>query len=208
MLINSIKILFQGLKLLKIDKIPSSLDIFVVENILNGEIEQLFNQNNIDITLDEYVNQIKNKTGTLFALSAQLGICTPKLSYLEMSNAYKFGQNLGIAFQILDDIKDYTSSINDSGKPSFQDFKNGIFTAPVIFLKEKDPSLFYKLNPSFNEFDISKIITSTYYSQALDFSEKLLKIYYKNSLRYIEKLNLKNEKIVKMMVGDIFEEFI
>ncbi|MDW7796896.1 polyprenyl synthetase family protein [Streptococcus canis] len=126
----------KGAQLLKIketleDEPPLSYQL--VERILAGELAQLMNQYNSQMTMKAYLKQIKGKTAFLFGIACQLGTWHPRLSQKELSAAYHFGIFLGMAFQISDDLIDYQLKANQSGKPRLQDVQNGIYTAPLIF---------------------------------------------------------------------------
>ena len=58
-----------------------------------------------------------------------------------IENCYQFGRNLGLCFQIVDDMLDYTSSDKTIGKPSQADLKLGLATAPILFAWKQEPKL-------------------------------------------------------------------
>ena len=100
--------------------------------IIEGEIAQMLSNRNIATTEDEYLDIIKSKTAQLFATAAKIN------SYLiKTPNQYKnaldsFGMNLGIAFQLIDDVLDYKAIEEDLGKMVGDDFKEGKITLPII----------------------------------------------------------------------------
>lgn len=109
-----------------------------MQGILGGELEQLDNTYNYDISIAEYLNQINGKTGLLFGLAAFLGAFESGISSNKAKKASEFGQKLGQAFQIQDDILDYTRTEEDINKPVLLDVKNGIYSAPLIYAMESD----------------------------------------------------------------------
>ena len=98
----------------------------------NGEILQLTSISNQEISEDIYYQVIKQKTAALFEACAGIGALSSNASEIEVNEAKRFGQNLGIIFQIRDDIFDYYDS-HDIGKPTGNDMVEGKLTLPVIY---------------------------------------------------------------------------
>ena len=97
-----------------------------------GEILQLSNIQNQAISEDVYYQVIKQKTAALFEACAAIGAMSGGATQEEMQKARQFGQNLGIMFQIRDDIFDYFDS-KEIGKPTGNDMTEGKLTLPVIY---------------------------------------------------------------------------
>ena len=97
----------------------------------DGEILQLTNIQNEEITETAYYEIIKRKTAALFEACAAIGAESAGASHDDVEAARKFGQNLGIIFQIRDDIFDYYDS-KEIGKPTGNDMLEGKLTLPVI----------------------------------------------------------------------------
>ena len=120
--------LMTEVKNIKVLKILSKTSSIIIE----GEISQMLSNRNIETTEDEYLDIVKSKTAQLFATGSKIS------SYLiESSNQYKnaldsFGMNLGIAFQLIDDVLDYKAIENNLGKMAGDDFKEGKITLPII----------------------------------------------------------------------------
>ncbi len=98
----------------------------------NGEILQLNSISNDEISEDVYYQVIKQKTAALFEACAGIGAMSAGASQLQIEDAKRFGQNLGIIFQIRDDIFDYYDSM-EIGKPTGNDMAEGKLTLPVIY---------------------------------------------------------------------------
>ena len=100
--------------------------------IAQGEVLQLSLQGNIETGLESYLEVVKGKTAALFAAACEVG---PLISN-DDPNAAKimceYGMNLGIAFQIADDVLDYSADRAKLGKTVGDDFREGKMTAPVI----------------------------------------------------------------------------
>ena len=98
----------------------------------NGEILQLNSISNEEISEEVYYQVIKQKTAALFEACAGIGSMSASASTLQIAEAKRFGQNLGIIFQIRDDIFDYYDS-PEIGKPTGNDMTEGKLTLPVIY---------------------------------------------------------------------------
>jgi geranylgeranyl pyrophosphate synthase len=108
------------------------LSIFAraIEKMCLGEINQYFNRFKTT-SIDEYIEKSRNKTATLFMTSLE---SASKLNEkMDVKKALDFAENFGIAFQIRDDLLNFTEK-ND--KPTQNDFASGIYTAPVIFSED------------------------------------------------------------------------
>lgn len=97
-----------------------------------GEILQLQNINNQEISEEIYYQVIKKKTAALFETCCGIGALSAGASDEEVEKSKKFGQDLGIIFQIRDDIFDYYDS-KEIGKPTGNDMAEGKLTLPVIY---------------------------------------------------------------------------
>ena len=97
-----------------------------------GEILQLSNIQNQEFSEEVYYQIINNKTAALFEACAKIGALSAGASEEEIAAAAKFGQNIGMIFQIRDDIFDYFDS-KEIGKPTGNDMVEGKLTLPVIY---------------------------------------------------------------------------
>ena len=109
-----------------------------MQNILVGETEQYNNAFNINISEKEYLDQIKGKTGVLFGLACFIGAYESGIKVTKALKAKKFGEYLGQAFQLRDDILDYTTTSSTFKKPVLLDVKDGIYSGPLIFALQND----------------------------------------------------------------------
>lgn len=103
------------------------------QRLSEGEIIQLSNTNASDFSEDVYFEVIRKKTAALFATAAEAGVISVKSSDEKAKNAALFGELLGIAFQIKDDIFDYYDS-DQVGKPTGNDMKEGKLTLPALYV--------------------------------------------------------------------------
>lgn len=100
--------------------------------LTEGEVLEIITNSNLDTTQDQYLSIIKNKTALLFSAACQVGGVLGGVS-AEFEEALKdYGYHLGMAFQLADDVLDYTSSEDVSGKTMGIDLKEGKLTLPLI----------------------------------------------------------------------------
>ncbi|MDR2007574.1 MAG: polyprenyl synthetase family protein [Alphaproteobacteria bacterium] len=105
--------------------------------IAQGEVMQLAYTNNLDITFENYEEIIFAKTASLFAAATKVGAMLSGESASNVENIYQYGVNLGIVFQIMDDILDYSSSEEALGKGIGTDFKEGKITLPILLVLQE-----------------------------------------------------------------------
>eukprot|EP01026_Neomeris_dumetosa_P067529 TRINITY_DN6586_c0_g1_i2.p1 TRINITY_DN6586_c0_g1~~TRINITY_DN6586_c0_g1_i2.p1 ORF type:complete len:440 (-),score=53.06 TRINITY_DN6586_c0_g1_i2:242-1510(-) len=113
----------------------------VLEDLVSGEIMQISGSEKQMTNLEYYQQKTYYKTASLLANSAKAVAKLGGHSQEVCALAYSYGKHLGMAFQVSDDIMDFTSTSAIMGKPSLNDLKSGIATAPVIFAAEQHPQL-------------------------------------------------------------------
>lgn len=107
-----------------------------MEKILSGELGQMDHRYNYDVPLNAYLENISGKTAELFALSCSMGALESGANSLLTKKASDIGHNIGMAFQIIDDVLDYTQSETSIGKPVLEDVKQGVYSLPLIYALE------------------------------------------------------------------------
>ncbi len=100
--------------------------------IAEGEVLQLTTANDTETSEAAYLNVITSKTATLFAAATRLGAIVAGRPKVEAEALHAFGLNLGIAFQLTDDVMDYASGADTMGKDTGDDFREGKVTLPII----------------------------------------------------------------------------
>ena len=113
---------------LKVLKILSHASAVIAE----GEVEQLTTQRHIDTDEDQYLTIIGAKTAALFAAACRIAPVIAEADEDAELALECFGRNLGIAFQLADDVIDYASDLSTMGKGVGDDFRDGKMTLPVI----------------------------------------------------------------------------
>ncbi|HET6419007.1 MAG TPA: polyprenyl synthetase family protein [Geobacteraceae bacterium] len=105
--------------------------------IAEGEVLQLTSSTDLDITEERYIDVVKSKTAILLATACQAGAILGKAPVAHENALKDFGMNLGIAFQLIDDSLDYTSSEEQFGKSIGHDLEEGKITLPLIHTLKK-----------------------------------------------------------------------
>jgi len=113
----------------------------VIMDLADGEIQQGLSRFDASVTTESYIKKSYYKTASLMANSAKAAGILSEVSPEIAENLYNYGRHLGLAFQIVDDILDFTSSTDTLGKPVGSDLKNGNLTAPVLFALAEQPHL-------------------------------------------------------------------
>ncbi|MBD2300723.1 solanesyl diphosphate synthase [Nostoc sp. FACHB-87] len=113
----------------------------VIMDLATGEIQQGMNRFDSGLAIETYLQKSYYKTASLIANSAKAAGLLSDVSPEIAQHLYNYGRNLGLAFQIVDDILDFTSTTDTLGKPAGSDLKSGNLTAPVLFALEEKPYL-------------------------------------------------------------------
>ncbi len=167
-----------------------------MKRVLLGEINQMTNAYNTAVTYEDYLKSIKGKTAQLFELScyegAYFGQCSPDI--LEKSRS--IGQNIGIAFQMLDDILDYTQTPEILSKPVLNDVKQGIYTLPLILGMEADESFLplLKRGEDLSDSDLAELVSLLHDNDCINRARAIAKTYSDQALATIESLPPHPEK--------------
>ena len=165
-----------------------------------GEILQLSNIQNQEISEDVYYQVIKQKTAALFEACAVIGALSGGADESQMLEAKQFGQNLGIMFQIRDDIFDYYDS-KEIGKPTGNDMAEGKLTLPVIYaLNNTDFEAMHTLakkvkSGSINADEIAVLVEFTKQQGGIEYAEQRMQYFSQLCKQYID--SQVKEKAVK-----------
>ncbi len=111
--------------------------IGVTQVMVEGELLQLTHLHKMDVTEEAYLELADRKTAMLFSTCLRLGAVLGGRSEQEESMLGSYGSNLGMAFQLIDDILDFTSSEEVLGKPIGSDLREGKITLPLIYLLQR-----------------------------------------------------------------------
>lgn len=157
----------------------------------NGEILQLNSISNEEISEDVYYQVIKQKTAALFEACAGIGALSANASELQVEEAKRFGQNLGIIFQIRDDVFDYYDS-KEIGKPNGNDMAEGKLTLPVIYvLKSTGDEEMMKLarkvkSHQITAEEIARLVAFTKENGGIEYAEKRMWDYHAECMNFLD----------------------
>lgn len=157
----------------------------------DGEILQLTNIQNEAITETAYYEIIKRKTAALFEACAAIGAESAGASHDDVEAARKFGQNLGIIFQIRDDIFDYYDS-KEIGKPTGNDMLEGKLTLPVIYaLKSTGNAEMMMLARKVKarevkQSEINQLVAFTKENGGIEYADQQMWKFHADCMRFIE----------------------
>lgn len=165
----------------------------------NGEILQLSNIQNQDISESIYYDVIRQKTAALFEACAEVGAQSAGADAAAIVRAKKFGRNIGIIFQIRDDIFDYYDG-GDIGKPTGNDMAEGKLTLPVIHaLKSTGDAEMLALarkvkNRMVSAEEIARLVQFTKAHGGIEYAEERMWEFHAEAMNFIEN-EVKNEEI-------------
>lgn len=111
----------------------------MVMDMCNGEMSQLERRYNARISYEQYLDQVRGKTALLMAVGCQGAAIISGASPEQEKSMYSYGHDLGIAFQIMDDMLDFTVSEDELGKPALSDLASGQITLPTWFALQESP---------------------------------------------------------------------
>ncbi len=121
---------------LPIDRVLEIL-IDITRKMVEGELMQLEQNNRLDLKPEDQLNIALRKTASLFAGCAQLAAILSHRDEATEQALWNYGRSFGLAFQLIDDLLDYTSTQNEMGKPVLKDLEEGKVTLPIIYVMER-----------------------------------------------------------------------
>ena len=150
--------------------------------IAEGEVLQLLNMNDPEVDEASYLQVIRYKTAKLFEASTELGAILANASEAQRQQAAAFGRHIGTAFQLMDDLLDYTASASQMGKNAGDDLREGKTTLPLIYLLEngsKEDQLLVRAaieqNQDLPDDVFTQILGAVQSSGALDYTQAAAK---------------------------------
>ncbi|XP_045886468.1 decaprenyl-diphosphate synthase subunit 1 isoform X2 [Micropterus dolomieu] len=167
----------------------------VIEDLVRGEFMQLGSKENENERFKHYLEKTFKKTASLIANSCKA------VSILVNSDpdvheiAYQYGKNVGIAFQLVDDVLDFTSGANQLGKPSAADLKLGLATGPVLFACQQFPELHAMIMRRFSsKGDVDRAWQYVLQSDGVQQTNYLARRYCQEAIRQISMLRPSAER--------------
>jgi heptaprenyl diphosphate synthase len=119
----------------------ASTAVKAAERVCIGQMLELQDRYNIFRTPERYIEAISGKTAGMFRLAAELGAMLGGADEMTQRHLTQYGIALGVGFQLIDDILDFTGNQEQMGKQCGNDLSNGNYTLPVIYALEECPKL-------------------------------------------------------------------
>ena len=177
-----------------------------VKEMSEGELLQIEKTRKLDITEEIYYEIIKKKTATLISACCESGAQASNASQEDVKKMSDFGEKAGIAFQIKDDLFDYTQNPL-IGKPTGIDIREKKMTLPLIYTLNKVDNKTKKYiintikNDSKNSKKVEEIIKLVKSNNGLDYAEKKMNLYYHQALNILEEFpnNEAKNSLIKLL---------
>ncbi|WP_027963375.1 polyprenyl synthetase family protein [Halalkalibacillus halophilus] len=158
-----------------------------------GEISQIRDKYDLNQRKIEYFKRIRRKTALLISTSTQLGAIAAETSDQTVKHLKRYGYYIGMSYQIIDDILDFTSDEKTLGKPVGSDLRSGNLTLPTILALEEDETIKDKVssffeNPDETEVNLTQLIEDIKHSKAIEASFQCSQSYLRKALKELEYL--------------------
>lgn len=176
-----------------------------MEKVLAGELGQMDNRYDTTMSINAYLDNISGKTAELFALSCFVGAYESGCSQLFANKCKKIGNYIGITFQIIDDILDYSQQTTSIGKPVLEDVKQGVYSLPLLYALQSNPEALLPLlnkRENMTVADTAEIYRLVQANGGIDEARNLAASYTTKALKEISKLP-DNEQGTKQVIYDI-----
>ncbi|MDQ0155222.1 heptaprenyl diphosphate synthase component II [Robertmurraya andreesenii] len=165
-----------------------------------GEIEQIKDKYRFEQSLRDYLLRIKRKTALLIATSCQLGAIAAGVDEQVHRKLYRFGYYVGMSYQIIDDILDFTGTEEELGKPAGGDLLQGNITLPVLYAMEDERlrSEIVTVHEQMSQVEIARITDLVKQSGAIDKAFQISDRYLQKALTILEELpNNRSKKTLR-----------
>ncbi|GAA0458906.1 polyprenyl synthetase family protein [Alkalibacillus silvisoli] len=176
-----------------------------INQVCIGEIEQLRDKYDINQSLFNYFRRIKRKTALLIATSSKLGAIAADCDQETIERLELYGYYIGMSYQIIDDILDFTSSEKELGKPVGSDLLNGNLTLPTI-LAFNDDGLYRDVEQFFENPDqeelAQEVIQKIKHSDVIEDAFQYSQTYLRKALQQLDALpNNKSKRTLQKIAG-------
>ncbi|KAA0704951.1 Decaprenyl-diphosphate synthase subunit 1 [Triplophysa tibetana] len=167
----------------------------VIEDLVRGEFMQLGSKENENERFKHYLEKTFKKTASLIANSCKAVSILVNSDPEVHEIAYQYGRNVGIAFQLVDDVLDFTSCAKHLGKPSAADLKLGLATGPVLFACQQFPELHSMIMRRFStDGDVDRAWHYVLKSDGVEQTNYLAQRYCQEAIRQISRLRPSTER--------------
>jgi all-trans-nonaprenyl-diphosphate synthase len=161
----------------------------VIMDLAEGEIQQGLNRFSTTLSIEEYLGKSYFKTASLIANSSKAAAVLSEVPDRLAENLYEYGRHLGLAFQIVDDILDFTGSTEELGKPAGSDLRSGNLTAPVLYALEEKPVLEAFIEREFAQpGDLEQALILVKDSQGIERSRELARQHSRDAISCLDAL--------------------
>ncbi|WP_195265820.1 MULTISPECIES: polyprenyl synthetase family protein [unclassified Clostridium] len=166
------------------------VDSRAMSKICMGEVNQLNSRFSMNLSVKDYLSRISGKTAELFSISLYLGAAECNADDKISKELGKIGHNLGMAFQIIDDILDYEGNDKSIKKSAANDLKQGIYTIPLIYAYKNNKAAFNDIlgKDFYTEDEISNIVNLVKENDGIKMAKELAEKYMKKCFKGIDKL--------------------
>jgi len=189
LLTKAVLMLSRNMPVEKLEKIAKA-----IKSICEGEVDQYQDMYQINISVMTYLKRISRKTAILFGAACGLGAEISGCPADIVRNLAHFGINYGMAFQIKDDLNDYLSDVEKSGKPVGNDIIKGTVTLPLIYALNKSEevrklvSKLFENRGKVSAKEMSNINMLIRDCGGMEYSRKILRKYIKKGIKNLRKL--------------------
>ncbi|CAD5922503.1 Prenyl transferase [Planktothrix tepida] len=175
----------------------------VIMDLAEGEIQQGLNRFDTGLSIEAYLEKSYYKTASLIANSSKAAGVLSGVSTQQAEDLYNYGRHIGLAFQIVDDILDFTGVTEELGKPAASDLKSGNLTAPTLYALEEKPSLEALIEREFaQEGDLEQALTLIKDSSGIQRSRELASDHAQQAVKYIESFQVCESRQVLIDLAD------
>ncbi|MEE9496877.1 MAG: polyprenyl synthetase family protein [Desulfobacterales bacterium] len=180
----------------------------LTENMSQGEVHQLMRKGDINLKEEEYLEVIRRKTAMLFEAACRVSAIIADAPHESEKALADYGHNLGIAFQMADDLFDYTLTTSDLGKEVGADLREGKLTLPVIYALRKttvdDKELMIKIiqDQNFSVEDFKTLIELLDKHGGLAYTQKVAAAYIDSAKKALSIFEPSQTKDIMMDIAD------
>jgi all-trans-nonaprenyl-diphosphate synthase len=175
----------------------------VIMDLAEGEIQQSLNSFDTELSIDGYLEKSYCKTASLLANSAKASAILSDFPAAACEKIYLYGRHLGLAFQIVDDILDFTSTSETLGKPAGSDLAGGNLTAPTLYAMQEHPVLIDLIANEFtNGGDLEKALGFVHNSKGIEKSWELANYHTEKAVEQIADLTPSASRDALMAMAD------
>lgn len=178
-----------------------------VKRMSEGELLQISKTRRLNNNYDTYLRIISDKTASLISTCCEIGARSVTEDTNKINALVQYGENLGIAFQIIDDILDYIGKKKLFGKPLGGDIREKKLTLPLIYAlenstKTEKSEILNLIKKAKNQDDVKKVIDFVISKKGIEYSYKIAKEY---ATKAKDNLNIFSDSVVKTHLFDIVD---